>query len=130
MIKPMKIGLAALLLLCSGVLLFSGCQKQTETLNTSTKGYELYTWRLDNGVWYYALLPGTNRLKDHSELVVVQKTSLDDLEQGIRSLAQGEYLFWNINKEQIQLPIVMPDKAVVDRIKAVCAEKNLNLSIP
>lgn len=126
----MKIGLAALLLLCSGVLLFSGCQKQTETLNTSTKGYELYTWRLDNGVWYYALLPGTNRLKDHSELVVVQKTSLDDLEQGIRSLAQGEYLFWNINKEQIQLPIVMPDKAVVDRIKAVCAEKNLNLSIP
>jgi hypothetical protein len=130
MIKPMKIGLAALLLLCSGVLLFLGCQKQTETLNTSTKGYELYTWRLDNGVWYYALLPGTNRLKDHSELVVVQKTSLDDLEQTIRSLAQGEYLFWNINKEQIQLPIVMPDKAVVDRIKAVCAEKNLNLSIP
>lgn len=130
MIERMKFVLVALLLLCSGALLFSGCQKQTETLNTSTKGYELYTWRLESGVWYYAFLPGTNRLKDHSELVVVQKTSLDDLEQTIRSLAQGEYLFWNINKEQIQLPLLIPDKAVVDRIKKVCSEKNINLSIP
>ncbi|MBD1210624.1 MAG: hypothetical protein H9535_19505 [Ignavibacteria bacterium] len=130
MIKHMKIETKAMLILCFSVFLFSGCQKQTDTLNTSTKGYELYTWRLESGVWYYALLPGTNRLKDHSELVVVQKTSLDDLEQTICSLAQGEYLFWNINKEQIQLPLLIPDKAVVDRIKKVCSEKNINLSIP
>jgi hypothetical protein len=41
--------------------------------STSMKGYELYSWReKSSGDWYFALLPGTNRLKTYDEITAPQ----------------------------------------------------------
>ena len=127
--STIKITVAISMLFCGLSLFSASCQNQADTAKITTKGYELYSWRLESGTWYYALVLGTNRLKTDSELVAVQKTSLDSIEKEIRTFSQGEYIFWNTNKDQIQLPLVLPEKNEVDRIKRICSERNINLSI-
>ena len=127
--STIKITVAISMLFCGLSLFSASCQNQADTAKITTKGYELYSWRLESGTWYYALVLGTNRLKTDSELVAVQKTSLDSIEKEIRTFSQGEYIFWNTNKDQMQLPLVLPEKNEVDRIKRICSERNINLSI-
>ena len=56
------------------------------------KGMELYSWQGAEG-WCYALMPGTNRLKNWTE-VQESAISLGELEPQLKQLAEGEHLSW------------------------------------
>jgi hypothetical protein len=61
--------------------LFSACSKKesnsassslyppdTVTISHSEKGWEIYSWQQD-GEWWFAILQGTNRLKNYPEVI-------------------------------------------------------------
>ncbi|MBC7473876.1 MAG: hypothetical protein H7263_06255 [Candidatus Sericytochromatia bacterium] len=120
-------------------LVLTNCQNQTNnplnipsgsTSQHSMKGYELYSWRLNNGSWYYALLVGTNRVKIYQEIVAEQLNSLDALKGKINSLSKGEVINWNGLSDQIRdLPILLPEKSVQDEIRKLCEQKGIEIAI-
>src|SRR5215813_1805201 len=61
----------------------------------STKGYELYSWKI-KGHWYYSLLPGTNRSKTYEEITApgVVKKDASGLKAELQKLPKGEEVFW------------------------------------
>jgi hypothetical protein len=56
------------------------------------KGYELYSWQSE-GEWRFALVPGTNRLKNWSELNAAA-TSEGEVQRSIAKLPRGETVSW------------------------------------
>jgi hypothetical protein len=56
------------------------------------KGMELYAWREVSGEWRYALLPGTNRIKEPAE-IVAQGMDFEAVLEAIARLAPGEIVF-------------------------------------
>lgn len=96
---------------------------------TSMKGYELYSWRdKRSGEWYFALLPGTNRLKTYDEITApqTQMKTVDRLQQELTKLPGGEHIewiTWTDNK------LGMPPNEIVNQIQAMSRELGLDLSI-
>ena len=86
------------------VMLFVRCQPESTpepapSPTRSMKGYELYSRQIDD-VWYFSLLPGTNRLKTFTEISApeVQVRGLDALKLVLDQLPSGEQLFWSAGR--------------------------------
>jgi hypothetical protein len=56
------------------------------------KGYELYSWQSE-GEWRFALVPGTNRLKNWSELNAAA-ASEGEVRRALAKLPRGERVSW------------------------------------
>jgi hypothetical protein len=93
------------------------------------KGYELYSWKNSAGGWNYALLLGTNRNKTPNELIDAQTSNRADIERSIAALPQGENILWFASSTFSSIQIMLPDNASVERIKQLCAERKIQLSI-
>lgn len=96
---------------------------------TSMKGYELYSWRdKRSGEWYFALLPGTNRLKTFDEIAVPpnQLKTVNSLRQELAKLPRGEHIEWITWTDN---HLGMPPNEIVNQIKATSTELGLDLSI-
>ncbi|MBK7096671.1 MAG: hypothetical protein IPH57_16995 [Saprospiraceae bacterium] len=106
------------------------------TLESSLKGWELYSWQ--NGNEYnYSLLIGTNRLKTYEEVISNEITvfGIDSLKLLLAKLPEGEYIFWvgkswlsSIWKENYK-NLGLPDEKTVNEIKSYCIQKKLQLVI-
>lgn len=61
------------------------------------KGVELYSWKNDDGMWEFAMLDGTNRLKSAAEVKASpgRLRDAEALKQAIQRLAIGELVIWN-----------------------------------
>jgi hypothetical protein len=59
---------------------------------TSFKGWELYVWHQD-GDNYFALLPGTNRLKTDAEIAAAAVKGIDTIKPELDQLKAGEIVF-------------------------------------
>ncbi|MHB9032306.1 MAG: hypothetical protein ACYC6L_04575 [Anaerolineae bacterium] len=98
-----------------------------ETGETSMKGWELYSWQ-ENGVFQYALLPGTNRIKTSDEISApgVRLADIEAVKRRLTGLAAGQTIMWNVlDYGGGQLP----PQDVRDDLAAWCREHNLELII-
>jgi hypothetical protein len=89
------------------------------------KGYELYSWKLADGAWSYALLPGTNRLKARREIVAA-KIDLAAVKDRLSAFARNEQVFWVAGSEGSSLP----DAAAVADLQGYCAKLQIDLHVP
>ena len=60
------------------------------------KGVEVYSWKDDKGVWHFAILSGTNRVKTEQEVKTAPTTyaGTDKFIEALKLLAEGESVFW------------------------------------
>lgn len=92
----------------------------------SFKGMELYSWKGPHGVWSFALLPGTNRLKTEDEVKKPENRirGLALLKERLASLAKGEEVFWNAPAAGFELP----DERIRTDIAAAAKKAGVELS--
>ena len=116
------------------------------SLPHSEKGYELYSWKEQEGdVWHYTLVTGTNRQKTAEELTAEEDVltehgwtkltvaGIEALLQLLGRLPAGDQIFWHgalaapAGAESGQFRL--PEKSVVDTVKARCQELGLELIV-
>lgn len=94
------------------------------------KGVELYSWKEHEGYYWYAILPGTNRLKTTKELLA-NKLSHSYLKAKLRQLPPNAEISWNnltkVDDKQ-NLRFSRPSESVVKDIKTYISKSKLVLS--
>ena len=118
------------------VLVASATSGQTKP--DSMKGYELYSWKVNNH-WYYSLLPGTNRLKSYEEITApaVVKRDTAGLKAELRKLSRGEEVIWmsdapkgaGRSAEGRVLNVKHPSRTRIKSIKAICEKLGIKLNL-
>jgi hypothetical protein len=70
------------------------------------KGVELYSWKGPQGQWLFALLSGTNRLKDEAEVKDPknQIVGVDELKKALARLAVEEQVSWTHRVNGFEYP--------------------------
>lgn len=92
------------------------------------KGYELYSWRTDQGEWRYALVAGTNRLKAWSELEA-EAGSEAELRRRLTELASGESVSWcNRAVSGATSELMQPPKAKVQALLDLARGNEIDLN--
>ena len=96
------------------------------------KGYELYSWQQPPGLWHYALLIGTNRLKSPSEVTSYAITEAE-LRSRLQQLPALEDVFWECSWRSPDplstWPVLeSPPKTVVDPLLTLARGLNIHLS--
>ncbi len=122
---------SAILAICLAIVLLQ-CQPEitrepSPTSTRSMKGYELYSRQVED-VWYFSLLPGTNRLKTYAEISSpeVQVRGLEALKLVLDRLAGGEQLFWSAGR----VPNTeFPPADLVGEVQAHCELRGLDLQL-
>lgn len=99
----------------------------TKTQELSFKGYEIYTWK-ENGVQVFSLLLGTNREKTADEIKKA-KIDFDTLVSKISNLAKGEFVTLLFAGMHQSLPPAELNEEMKQKLKALCNEKGINLSL-
>lgn len=113
-------------------------------LPASIKGYELYSW-LDEGVWHFVLITGTNRSKTSEEItsgenvieesgwVKVTVQGVEALTTALDGLPATEEIFWSRGENLVESsePVVFdfPPGDLVDQIRDYCDQIGLKLHI-
>jgi hypothetical protein len=94
------------------------------------KGYELYSWR-ENGEWFFALLPGTNRSKYAAEIknAEMKVAGVDAAIRLVKRIPKGDYLFWTADSPACpDWTNEMPSADEVEKIKSAAKENGVILS--
>jgi hypothetical protein len=110
----------------------------SQTSPRSTKGYELYSWKI-KGHWYYSLLPGTDRLKTYGEITApsVVRRDAEGLRSELRKLPKGEEVFWMSDSPSGAsksttgevLNVKHPSRKRIKHIKAICDKLGIKLRL-
>lgn len=116
----------------------------TLTIQSSLKGWELYSWSGDNVdcfSWNYTIMPGTNRLKTFNEVTndaFLKVSGEKRLKLLLSKFPANENILWvgekwlsnvwspsNINYGNLRLP----SSSLVNKIKQHCMQKRLQLTV-
>jgi hypothetical protein len=112
-------------------------------LPPAMKGYELYSW-VENDLWQFVLMPGTNRNKTLAEVVAVENgismdgwahvTGMTALDGLIRRIPRSEYVTWlgGLWGEPVTccaVNLTLPPEAAVEAVKATAAACGVNLAV-
>lgn len=126
--------------LAAVALVLAACRADEERpvpVGTSMKGWELYSWSIDQGRnWRYALLPGTNDVKRFDEIRAgaSQLRGLDALLAELERLPPGEFIFWCAPRAPGQPAtgnvFPLPPKRIVDKVVERARELRLSLALP
>jgi hypothetical protein len=121
------------LLLALSVLLSAGCasapehpqerSKPTRATDRAFKGVEIYSWKQD-GIWLFALLPGTNRTKPEG-MIKATPLKLLDLEECFAGYAEGENIFWVVDAK-----FGRPEAEVIRQVQSAALKSKVNLVFP
>ena len=92
------------------------------------KGYELYSWHSD-GVWYFSLLTGTNRMKTIDEITdpAMRLEGVAALKAELKKLATGEFVTWSMIQGDPSLSL--PPEEIVNDIRAYSEQLGLQFNI-
>lgn len=93
------------------------------------KGADIYSWKESTGYIWYALLPGTNRLKISDELMKAKMTSAEFINH-LNKIPKETYVSWNNSvalDNQDSLKLILPPKEELNRIKKKIAKLGLKL---
>jgi hypothetical protein len=88
-------------------------------------GFDLYSWK--GGNWYFALLPGMNRLRS-SEEVKAPGTTIDGisaLKTKLKQLESGTKVTWSANVPGTELPTI----EIVSDLSAFTAQHGIELMV-
>ena len=111
----------------------------------SMKGYELYSWYLEEeDAWYYTLVTGTNRAKSFGEVstsesvitedewVKITVRGVDSLKSVVDLLPEGEIVNWLDPRQLKGAPAVgaaRPDPKVVREIERYSRRQNIRVNV-
>ena len=121
-------------LLCL-VLVLGGCRSlqadlpqasQPEASPTlAMKGYELYSWQVQDD-WYFALVPGTNRIKTGEEVTSpkVRVQGLEALGEALDELPRSEQIFWSA---RLAPNMAFADDTIVRQIEVLFRQHGITL---
>ena len=92
------------------------------------KGYELYSWQSE-GEWRFALVPGTNRLKNWSELAAAAVPE-GKVQRAIAKLPRGERVSWCSRRVEGDGPALeQPPPDRVQRLLDVARRNEVSLIV-
>jgi ABC-type glycerol-3-phosphate transport system substrate-binding protein len=100
-------------------------------VSASMKGTDLYSWQDEVGTWWFAILPGTNRLKTIDELQAAA-VNVRDVKGAFSSLPPGETLLWNNQaavEENVRELLAMPPGEIVATLRAHAASAQVELEV-
>ncbi|HWN81747.1 MAG TPA: hypothetical protein VNM87_06610 [Candidatus Udaeobacter sp.] len=88
-------------------------------------GYDLYSWK--GGNWYFALLPGMNRLRSTEEVKAPATTidGLSALKSKLKQLERGTKVNWSANVPGTELPTI----EIVSELSTYGAQHGIELSV-
>lgn len=115
-----------------------------EELPASMKGYELYSWQVDEA-WNFTLITGTNRTKAFDEIITAENSVSDDgfvklsvvgvenLKRLLALLPSGEQVVWGGMDLGGQVPagtvyLSYPPPEMLTEMKAYCSSLGLTLT--
>jgi len=119
----------------------------TLSLPRSVKGYELFSWYVEEeDAWYYTLVTGTNRTKTWEEVSTPESTITESdwvkitveggtaLKSILDRLPEGEDVLWIGPKEPQAMStlgdhIRLPNETIVREMKAYGRQLDINLSV-
>jgi hypothetical protein len=92
------------------------------------KGYELYSWQGSNGAWRYALVLGTNRIKNWSE---IEKAviSEEELRKALAELAPLETVTWCHRRVEGWPALVRPSQERIEDLIALARRHEVRLQV-
>jgi len=118
--------------------LFISTTALAHSTQSSTNGYELYSWKIKNH-WYYSLLPATNRSKSYAEITApaVVRRDAAGLKAELEKLSRGETVRWlstapsGAGKSPTgqMLNVKHPSRARIKNIKAICDMLGIKLRL-
>jgi hypothetical protein len=99
--------------------------------NDYMKGISLFSWKDADGYFWYALLPGTNRLKTSKELLDY-KVSEGYLKEKLKNLPENVDISWNnlievSDKEKLEFSL--PEKKKLEEIKKSAQKSKLKIEL-
>jgi len=121
--------------------------KPTASLSDPMKGYELYSWYVEEeSEWCYTLTPGTNRLKTLEELTSQENVGIEegwikmtvlgarDLEGLLDQLPSEAHVLWRGSRALEQMgmqesDVALPPGDVVEEIEAYCENMGVQLEV-
>lgn len=97
------------------------------------KGVELYSFTTEeNNTIQYALVPGTNTLKQ-IDFLIKNAISYEELIDKIKNLAPQENIFWGNTLSQKNnnetVTFKYPDENTMEEIMSICKKLNISLHI-
>ena len=119
----------------------------TTPLPSSMKGYELYSWYVEqDSEWYYTLITATNRLKTYEEItsaedkvieegwVKITVKGTDSLKELLGRLPESETVVWIDGTWPEHVPgegrnFAFPERRIVDEIERHCRQLGLELNL-
>ena len=106
---------------------YAGAVRQAAPTKRSMKGWELYSWT-ERGAWRFALLVGTNRMKQATEIKapVVTLPNVAALKEKLTELASGESVFWDATR---MVGFGLPPAATLETVRQHCQTLGLRLEI-
>jgi hypothetical protein len=114
---------------CSVLILLSGIAAPVHArpAKKQFKGVELYSWQDAEGELVFALLPGTNAMKQEDWIKSPdnQIVGLEALEKRFFQLAEAENVYWFEAP-----PFSIPDEDMVDEVKRAAKKAKVNLFAP
>lgn len=119
--------------------------KSSQDLPSSLKGYELYSWNMNNE-WSFTLVTGTNQNKTYEEIysdqeifsedgfVKLRSNNIESLKDSLERIPEGEILFWRDDQflagDQGEMPeISLPDDGTLKEIELYCDQLGIDLQI-
>jgi len=118
--------------------LFISTTALAHSTQSSTNGYELYSWKIKNH-WYYSLLPGTKRSKSYEEITSADLVKRDSagLKAALETVPRGEVVRWMSDAPEgagrsasgKALNIKHPSRTRIKNIKAICDRLGIKLRL-
>jgi hypothetical protein len=116
-----------------------------DTLPSSIKGYELYSWQ-EGTAWHFTMMTGTNRNKTMEEVIsIVNTVSGDDwvhvhvvgieaIKSVLDKLPRDEYVSWlgELRTKDTSISgmsITLPDETIIAAVREQAARSGLNLTV-
>jgi len=119
-------------------------KKVSEVLPHMEKGWELYSWKVDNE-WHFTLIPGTNRNKTYEEIILAKYNpghtvkGIGSIKALLKRLPKGEGVFWVTKKwsgittdvkaqlRKNNIALIYPTEEIITEIRNYCKQLGVKL---
>ena len=110
--------------------------QNAEKLPKALKGYELYSWHVENEIWF-CLITGTNRLKTVEEVkapgeiirngwVKITVKGVESIKKALSRLPIHSNVFWSHDMKEYRYP----SSSIEESLKKFCKELKIKLHLP
>ena len=115
---------------------------EVDTLPSSMKGYELYSWQENDG-WHFTLITGTNRNKTQEEIISgeyfisetgwvnIHCTGVEAIKAALGKVPSGQWVSWRDGAFVSEGDkLTLPPQDIIDNVKDYAVGRGLNFYAP